>query len=236
MHRQGALATLTNVRQLDCPGPTATLSRGLLVTAAVRQAAAQNTAMTLERWLEALAAGHSVPAAMAPDDAHRLAPLTLDSLDWFNLLVCDGSTLWQLHHGPAGRQLWRLPPGIHGLSNGHPDIHWPKQRRLVQHLAALQPNLTDTPSLSDSAYMEALQDDWRPPSDQLPATGLDLTREALLSSPFITSPEYGTRASSLVRWSREGAITLTERRFSPEGHCIATRVARASGGHRWQLR
>ncbi|WP_158774551.1 NRDE family protein [Cobetia sp. L2A1] len=223
MHRSGALATLTNVRQLDRQSPAATLSRGRLVTAAVRQAVPGTPDLALKDWLEALVAGKTVSAALQADNAQQRTPMALAEFDWCNLLVCDGQSLWRLHHGPEGSQLTSLPAGIHSLSNGHPDTEWPKQQRLSQHLAALTARKA---CLSDEDYLDILKDKWRPPVARLPATGLNSAREALLSSPFIISPEYGTRAATLVRWQRDGTqqtLTLHERRFSPEGHCVASR-------------
>ncbi|WP_376784762.1 NRDE family protein, partial [Achromobacter aegrifaciens] len=67
------------------------------------------------------------------------------------------------------------------------------------------------------ALMAALAD--RQPADDadLPATGLPLDRERLLSSPFIVSPNYGTRSSSVLALRDDGAGQLDERRFAPDG-------------------
>ena len=51
----------------------------------------------------------------------------------------------------------------------------------------------------------------------LAATGLPLERERLLSSPFIVSPNYGTRSSSVLALREDGAGQLDERRFAPDG-------------------
>ncbi|MGB2150207.1 MAG: NRDE family protein [Cobetia amphilecti] len=242
MHPAGSLATLTNVRQLDHPAPTASISRGQLVAAAARQALGRCSRWRLEDWLRALVAGESVPAALEGADAQKLSALTLEAVDWCNLLVCDGKALWRLHHGPQGAEVSRLGAGVHSLSNGHPETDWPKQRRLSGRLAALldpsaRAGQTTARPLSDDALLDLLKDDWRPAPTQLPATGLSPEREALLSSPFIVSAEYGTRASTLVRWQRHPTrdtadpsgvvqtLTLLERRFSPEGHTIASRRA-----------
>ncbi|WP_024951082.1 NRDE family protein [Cobetia crustatorum] len=238
MHRSGALATLTNVRQLDRQSPAARHSRGRLVTAAVRQAIPGAPGLALKDWLEALVTGKAVSAALEANDAQQRFSMTLAELDWCNLLVCDGHTLWQLHHGPEGSQLMCLPAGIHSLSNGHPDTAWPKQQRLSQRLAELKARKAH---VSDKEYLDILKDEWRPATALLPATGLDCAREALLSSPFITSPEYGTRAATLVRWQRDGtqqSLKLHERRFSPDGDCVASRIGisnHSDATQGWQL-
>ena len=60
--------------------------------------------------------------------------------------------------------------------------------------------------------------DRQPANDvDLPATGLPLDRERLLSSPFIISPNYGTRSSTVLALHDGGAAELTERRFAPDG-------------------
>ncbi len=41
-------------------------------------------------------------------------------------------------------------------------------------------------------------------------------RERLLSSPFIVSPDYGTRCSTVLLWRDNGQGELHERRFTPE--------------------
>ena len=54
------------------------------------------------------------------------------------------------------------------------------------------------------------------PDEALPQTGLPLARERALSAAFITSPEYGTRACSVVRIARTHAH-FVERSFDSNG-------------------
>lgn len=51
----------------------------------------------------------------------------------------------------------------------------------------------------------------------LPRTGIGLAWERLLSSAFIVSGEYGTRSSTVVLMTRDGAVTFVERSFGPNG-------------------
>jgi uncharacterized protein with NRDE domain len=44
-----------------------------------------------------------------------------------------------------------------------------------------------------------------------------LVRERLLSAPFIASPEYGTRCSTVVLVDRAGGVRFIERRFDATG-------------------
>ncbi len=63
-----------------------------------------------------------------------------------------------------------------------------------------------------------LHDTERAPDAMLPATGVTLERERMLSSPFIVSPDYGTRCSTIVTVEHDGAARFIERSFDPDGH------------------
>ena len=53
--------------------------------------------------------------------------------------------------------------------------------------------------------------------DELPDTGLAHERERLLSSPFIVSPDYGTRCSTVLALARNGEAYFAERSFDAAG-------------------
>ncbi|MBA4253371.1 MAG: hypothetical protein C0441_05480 [Comamonadaceae bacterium] len=116
-----------------------------------------------------------------------------------------------------------LPPGVYGLSNAALDSPWPKLLRLKSALAAAlqEPTLAlhsaalaSTPATLAQAcwqtlLLEALLDRCPAPDDQLPATGVPLELERLLSSPFVCMPQhgYGTRSSLIARWLRPSAAS-----------------------------
>jgi len=130
----------------------------------------------------------------------------------FNLIVGDTRQAWYLSNRDGGPRA--LDPGIYALSNHLLDTPWPKLARTKAAFSAVleHPSQPDLPAL-----FTALGD--RSPADDadLPATGLPLARERLLSSPFIVSPEYGTRSSSVMALHGDGAGELEERRFAPDG-------------------
>lgn len=183
--RDGRLAAVTNVRAPLHPAPPSPPSRGALPYRTLIHEAPRE-------WLEALAAGEASAYA------------------WFNLLYCDGDTLWHLHHGPEATTLTSLSPGVHGLSNATLDTPWPKLERARAGFAHA---LAQT-SWQDHAW--ALMRDTRPaPIDSLPDTGVGLEMERLLSPIFIRGQRYGTRATTLVEWRRD-VIALQEARFGPD--------------------
>ena len=127
----------------------------------------------------------------------------------FNLLAGDNQTLWHLNsHEGIPRQ---LEPGLYGLSNASLDTPWPK---LLRAKAALT-NCIEQPD--SEALLHLLADTQKPSIDQLPNTGVSPQLEALLSSVFIASPNYGTRASTALIRRRDGSLEIRERAFGPDG-------------------
>jgi len=55
------------------------------------------------------------------------------------------------------------------------------------------------------------------PEGELPETGVGLATEKLLSSVFIASQNYGTRASTVLIVDDQGRRRLVERSFGPFG-------------------
>ena len=126
----------------------------------------------------------------------------------FNLFVGDGQRLFYYANRGAG---WRaLEPGIYGLSNHLIDTPWPK---LSAAKAAFSAALTQLPVTAP--FFDLLADREIVADANLPETGVALEWERILSAIFVSSPAYGTRASTLLTMTRNGQVTLTERRFGP---------------------
>lgn len=126
----------------------------------------------------------------------------------FNLLLGDTTQLWHFnsHEGEARR----LENGVYGLSNASLDTPWPK---LVQARRALQ---TSTEA-DDETLMAIMADNQQAADHLLPDTGVGLATERLLSSVFITSAAYGTRASTALALRQDGSWRISERSFGPHG-------------------
>jgi uncharacterized protein with NRDE domain len=130
-----------------------------------------------------------------------------DRYKGFNLLVGDGDEL--AYYSNRERVIRLLPPGIYGASNALLDTPWPK---VAQGKAALRALLASGPPAPE-ALLAILADTARPPDALLPDTGVGLERERLLASRFILSPDYGTRASTVILIDRTGELTFVERTF-----------------------
>ncbi len=128
----------------------------------------------------------------------------------FNLLLFDGERL--LGFESQGARTIPLSAGVNAVSNARFNTPWPKLQRLTHALRqrgvpdVVQPQdvlplLTDTQTASDA---------------QLPDTGVPLATERALSATFIRTPDYGTRACSIVHM-RGQQTEFWEQEFGADG-------------------
>ena len=147
----------------------------------------------------------------AQSPAHYLQELTgnLGQYSGFNLLVGNLTELWYLNSKEATPRA--LSPGVYGLSNAALDTPWPK---LLSTRSALEACL----GAPERDRLLEIMSDSRPAADaELPTTGISHEMEKLLSSAFIASPDYGTRAITLLVRRADGSMSMTERRFDAKG-------------------
>lgn len=126
----------------------------------------------------------------------------------FNLLVGNRHTLiWFSNRAQDDARNGKpLAAGIYGLSNGVLDTPWPKVVRTKAQFGSLLCQYAP-----EDAYFEMLADTSRPSDCRLPRTGVSLEWERILSAVCIESPEYGTRASTMVRVCADNSAALEER-------------------------
>lgn len=139
----------------------------------------------------------------------------LDELDakaynGFNLLLGDGARLVAFSNVAGERH--ELAPGIHGLSNALPDTPWPK---VGAGKTALEAALAALPN--EAPLLHLLRDDTIHPDSALPATGVPLEWERLLSAAFVRSADYGTRCSTVLTVSGGERATFDEQTWLPNG-------------------
>lgn len=141
---------------------------------------------------------------------HYLDALKPARYNGFNLLLGDGEKLVAFSNVSGERH--ELAPGIHGLSNALLDTPWPK---VGAGKTALEAALAALPN--EAPLFHLLRDDTIHPDAQLPATGVPLEWERLLSAAFIRSPDYGTRCSTVVTVSAGDVVTFDELSWLPNG-------------------
>ena len=137
----------------------------------------------------------------------------------FNLICGDGRDIYYIGNRNPQQQPRKLGNGSHVLSNHFLDTPWPKAERLRTAL-----NAFDIQALPEAEALEQvfsiLKDNNRAPDADLPQTGLSLERERLLSSPFIISPDYGTRCSTVIAIHKNGQALFSERTYNTKGEAV----------------
>ena len=127
----------------------------------------------------------------------------------FNLVLGTRDQLWHFNSKDLAPQ--PLSAGIYGVSNAGLDTPWPK---LLKAKAALAEVLGDP---QPQSLLALLKDTQTAPFSELPDTGVGLATESLLSSVFIASPSYGTRASTALIVNADGSRLMVEHSFGPLG-------------------
>lgn len=135
----------------------------------------------------------------------------------FNLLLADRDQLWYRSNRDGEARC--LPPGIYGVSNHLIDTPWPK---LATAKARFGEALSVLPGTD--ALFGILADREIVPDEHLPATGVSLEWERLLSAIFVQSPSYGTRASTVLLRHADGSAHIEERSFNANGAQLQSSV------------
>ncbi|MDB4443823.1 NRDE family protein [bacterium] len=133
-----------------------------------------------------------------------------DQYNGFNLIIGDRKHLyWFSNRGDGPR---KLSPGLYGLSNRLLDTGWPKVTRGKEALSHL---LSERTIPSHEAFFRFLKDPMPASDEELPDTGVGREWERMLSPIFISSPNYGTRSSTLLFVGMDERVTFVERTFHP---------------------
>src|SRR5574343_1463955 len=139
----------------------------------------------------------------------------------FNLLLGDGEALLYCSNRDGPPRL--LAPGIYGLSNHLLDSPWPKLVAARERFAAALRGLPD-----ESAFFDLLGDQTIVADENLPATGVPIEWERLLSATFVKSENDGPRASTLAWQRTDGALTVHAQSFGPDGRPLQSSVISTS--------
>lgn len=179
---EGRLALVTNVRRPADVEPGSP-SRGNLVPQWLR-----TDQRTDQFWMSAALGGY--------------AP--------FNLIAADfrrGDCFWASNEAASPRRIER---GVFGLSNASLDTPWPKVTALKARVAAALDDDVAVDTLAARLF-DALADRAPAADANLPATGVGLELERLLSPAFIVTPDgrYGTRCSTVLIAERANKRLVT---------------------------
>ncbi|MFM9904031.1 MAG: NRDE family protein [Pyrinomonadaceae bacterium] len=128
----------------------------------------------------------------------------------FNLLVGTiGHTNELSYYSNRGGAPKQLAPGIYGLSNHLLDTPWPK----VVNGKASFTDLLNKGEITDKNLLGILADETLAADEELPSTGIPYEAEKAISAIFIKTEGYGTRCSSLLKFSSDFEWSLEEKVF-----------------------
>ncbi len=123
----------------------------------------------------------------------------------FNLICGNGEGYY--YYGNYGSEVQAIASGVHGLSNALINDPWPKVTRGKERLTELIRQGEEDPyAFLDMMFDVDVADDSR-----LPETGVGKDLERILSPMFITSPDYGSRSTTVVMVSNQGEVKVVER-------------------------
>ncbi len=139
----------------------------------------------------------------------------------FNLVFGGPDGLYSVSNRGPGQVL--SEPGVYGLSNHLFETPWPKVER---GKAGLRRYVEQGAAPNTGFLFELLANRERPRDEDLPHTGVGLEFERLLSTIFISSAEYGTRASTVLLYGHDGRVLFAERSYGPHGQPLGEREFR----------
>ncbi|MDF3818322.1 NRDE family protein [Leptospira sp. 96542] len=179
----GRLAFLTNVRNLKKTPHPSPKSRGALVK-------------------------NFLISGLSAKTYSEMVLDTANLYEGFNLAVFDGGEFYFVGSDP--KQIFRIEPGIHSVSNASWNTDWPKTKKASSAVTKI---LDSKASFSEADFFGIMDDtDVVKDPNSLPDTGLGVAREQALSSVRIVTPQYGTRASTVVFY-KEREVKIAERSF-----------------------
>ncbi|MGA8203776.1 MAG: NRDE family protein [Woeseiaceae bacterium] len=142
----------------------------------------------------------------------------------FNLIAGSDSLAWLSNRNGAPQS---LAAGLYGLSNAQLDTPWDKVRRSKERLA----RLIDEDRVDETALLKLLADRDRSRVDEVEAGSLPFKTAHAITAPFVVTPDYGTRCSTIVTIDRSGHWGFLERRFDAAGNMTGeSRFAFDAGG------
>ncbi|WP_152654966.1 NRDE family protein [Oceanobacillus sp. CFH 90083] len=129
----------------------------------------------------------------------------------YNILFGDKDTLY--HYNNVYNQGLKIEAGIHGLSNDTLNTSWPKVERSKSGLAQYIQTHTE---MKTEDLLHLLKNRTQADDKSLPQTGIPADLEKALSSIFIATPEYGTRASTILLIDYDNNVIFIEKTYDKE--------------------
>ncbi len=125
----------------------------------------------------------------------------------FNLLLSNRESLF--YYSNREQLIREVPAGVHGLSNGLLNEPWPKVKKGIKNLE----RILQRDIINADALFAMMGDQEQAEDKDLPSTGVSLEMERMLAPAFVSSPNYGTRLSTVILVDYHNNIQFRERTF-----------------------
>ena len=132
----------------------------------------------------------------------------------FNLWFGNLNQRELIHFNSVQKKFEALGQGFHAVSNSQHYDKWPKMVRGIENIENV---ISNSHQLDSNELFNILTDSTQAADHELPKTGVSYEWEKRLSSIFIKSEEYGTRACTVILVDRDSNIRVKEKRFGKQG-------------------
>lgn len=132
----------------------------------------------------------------------------------FNIILGEFNNLH--YYTNINGELIKLENGTHVLSNGFLNEPWPKAEKLRKLFTQ-----TIKSDFNHQNLIEIMKDEEKFPINTLPHTNISKEMEYFLSSIFINSEKYGTRATTILTVDYENKIKFTEVSYNNKKEIIS---------------
>ncbi len=151
--------------------------------------------------------------ASKEETSSYLHKLTVENIFYngFNLIAGNIDQLFYFSNITG--KVKRISKGVHGLCNHLLNTPWPKVKKGKKRLSEI---IASNTSIDLNALRELMHDKSPAPDEELPDTGVGLKLERLLSPIFISSPEYGTRTTTILTIDSKNTINFQEINYQEE--------------------
>lgn len=129
----------------------------------------------------------------------------------FSLLAADGQDCTYVSN--RGDETVSLDAGIHGLGNTSLDA---RTHKLEKTKDALD-RLIKADVVNETELLRLMSDRTPAPLAEVQNDNLPFKLARALTAPFILSPDYGTRCTTVLLWDDQNRISVAEKQFAPSG-------------------
>ena len=137
--------------------------------------------------------------------------MSRDDFKGFSIMLFDGESLVYCCNRSSGDFFRQLTPGTYGLSNHVLDTPWPKVERTKRAMSRIPPNVT-AQEVAPLLMEEFTNPEHVTDTNLIPKT-LGEEMERYLSAVFVQGPDYGTRTTSIISFTKHDGFDVLETNF-----------------------